>query len=142
MAEVLSGSLRQLRVQLNAHYSAARNRRRGNCRVVSGAATDMKEAIARRQVEIVEASQQKCGLAVVQIPRSVQCNEHVVVDVPWIVVWRELVAVPRLAQPQDLPRPGTEELLTRNACEGINQTGRPQRGQRGDLLRELATRSL
>jgi hypothetical protein len=45
--EVLPGSLRQLRVNLNAHYGAGGNRRRRNCRVVSDTAADVKKPIAR-----------------------------------------------------------------------------------------------
>jgi hypothetical protein len=140
--EVSPGLVRQLRVQLNTHYGTAIDRDRSDCRVVPDAAAEVKEAIARRKLEIVKAPQQKCRLAVVEVPLGVQSNEHVVVEVPRIAVWRELVTAPRLGQSQDLPRPRTQELLARNARESIEQAGRPQPGHHTDPLGELATCSL
>ena len=85
-------------IKPNATYGAGGNRRRRNCRVISDTAAHVKKPIARRQVEIVEASQQECRLAVVEVPASVQSDEHVVVEVPRVVVWRELLAAHGLGQ--------------------------------------------
>jgi hypothetical protein len=101
-----------------------------------------EKPVARRQVEIVEASQQECRLAVVEVPAGVDGDEHVVVEVLRVVVWRLLVAAFGVGESQDLPGARAEEVLTRDGCEGVDQGGGAQRGDRPDLLCELATDSV
>lgn len=93
-------------------------------RVVTGAAAEMKNAIAGLNAEQVEMNGPQAGLAVVQMLGFVEHDERVAVNVGGVGVGGEAIAAAAL----NYPGAGPHEAFARHGCEGGED------GRRGDAV--------
>jgi hypothetical protein len=89
--------------------------------------------LAPCELHLIQYVRPKRWRTVVDAVRCVQCNENVVIDVPWVGVRRGAVAV-SAAVAVDLPRPGTEEPLTRHSRKRADHSLRIDRPGEAQLF--------
>ena len=84
--EILSSPSRQARIHFTGrHAPACANHFRHDRGVITDAATQVVNAVARRKLECVDPPSQRAWLPVVQITAWIEGNQDVVIKVPGIV---------------------------------------------------------
>ena len=107
--------------------------------VVAGADADMHHVLTRGEIKLVIQERPKARLAVVQPARLVDRDQHVVVEVARIGIFRGPV-VPQVPWAQQAPRTRSGEVFARHGREGAHDRWRSHARHMPQLLGEPAPR--